>query len=409
MTGRELKTAVEFKNVDIVFGDKPKAALPLLDAGESRDTIQEKTGNILGVAGASIAIEEGEVCVLMGLSGSGKSTLLRAVNGLNKVTRGAVLVRDGERRVDVTSCDAATLRDLRMHKVAMVFQQFALLPWRTVQENVAFGLELQGMPKAERDAIVAEKLAMVGLDRWKDKYGHELSGGMQQRVGLARAFATDADILLMDEPFSALDPLIRDHLQDELLALQRKLKKTIIFVSHDLDEALKIGTHIAIMEGGRIVQYGEPEEIVLKPANAYVAEFVAHMNPINVLRGESLMTPLDQLRRDGEDIILDPQNYFRARLDAQGGLREVSCGGAPAVLHDYSEAMPQEAYRDGMLITAPPSLSMRKAIEIRKATGCPVVLSDSGRVVGVVGDEEIYHGILRQASMADHEAGDPEP
>jgi glycine betaine/proline transport system ATP-binding protein len=395
---------VEFKNVDIMFGNNPTAALPLLDAGENRDSIQEKTGNILGVAGASIAIEEGEICVLMGLSGSGKSTLLRAVNGLNKVTRGEVLVSDGGERIDVTSCDAATLRRLRMHRIAMVFQQFALLPWRTVHENVGFGLELQGMPKTERDVIVAEKLEMVGLDRWKDKYGHELSGGMQQRVGLARAFATDADILLMDEPFSALDPLIRDHLQDELLELQHRLKKTIIFVSHDLDEALKIGTHIAIMEGGRIVQYGEPEEIVLNPANEYVAEFVAHMNPINVLRGESLMTPLDQLPRDGADFILDPQGYFRARLDAQGGLQQVICGGTAAVLTPYAEGMSMETLKDGMLITAPLSISMRAAIEIRKATGCPVVLSDAGRVMGVVGDEEIYKGILRQASLADQQS-----
>jgi glycine betaine/proline transport system ATP-binding protein len=395
---------VQFKNVDIMFGNNPTAALPLLDAGENRDSIQEKTGNILGVAGASIAIEEGEICVLMGLSGSGKSTLLRAVNGLNKVTRGEVLVSDGGERIDVTSCDAATLRRLRMHRIAMVFQQFALLPWRTVHENVGFGLELQGMPKTERDVIVAEKLEMVGLDRWKDKYGHELSGGMQQRVGLARAFATDADILLMDEPFSALDPLIRDHLQDELLELQHRLKKTIIFVSHDLDEALKIGTHIAIMEGGRIVQYGEPEEIVLNPANEYVAEFVAHMNPINVLRGESLMTPLDQLPRDGADFILDPQGYFRARLDAQGGLQQVICGGTAAVLTPYAEGMSMETLEDGMLITAPLSISMRAAIEIRKATGCPVVLSDAGRVMGVVGDEEIYKGILRQASLADQQS-----
>jgi glycine betaine/proline transport system ATP-binding protein len=395
---------VQFKNVDIMFGNNPTAALPLLDAGENRDSIQEKTGNILGVAGASIAIEEGEICVLMGLSGSGKSTLLRAVNGLNKVTRGEVLVSDGGERIDVTSCDAATLRRLRMHRIAMVFQQFALLPWRTVHENVGFGLELQGMPKTERDVIVAEKLEMVGLDRWKDKYGHELSGGMQQRVGLARAFATDADILLMDEPFSALDPLIRDHLQDELLELQHRLKKTIIFVSHDLDEALKIGTHIAIMEGGRIVQYGEPEEIVLNPANEYVAEFVAHMNPINVLRGESLMTPLDQLPRDDADFILDPQGYFRARLDAQGGLQQVICGGTAAVLTPYAEGMSMETLKDGMLITAPLSISMRAAIEIRKATGCPVVLSDAGRVMGVVGDEEIYKGILRQASLADQQS-----
>ena len=167
----------------------------------------------------------------------------------------------------------------------MVFQQFALLPWRTVAENVAFGLELRRMPKADIDRMVAKKLAMVGLTQWAGKFAHELSGGMQQRVGLARAFATDADILLMDEPFSALDPLIRDKLQDELLALQKDLKKTIIFVSHDLDEALKIGNRIAILEGGRIVQWGAAEDILLRPANAYVAEFVKHMNPLNVLRG----------------------------------------------------------------------------------------------------------------------------
>src|SRR5690606_24302713 len=247
----------------------------------------------------------GEICVLMGLSGSGKSTLLRAINGLNKVTRGRVLVRDGDGQVDIAACDAATLRRMRTSRVAMVFQQFALLPWRTVRENVSFGLELRGMARAERDAIVSEKLRMVELDKWQDKYVHELSGGMQQRVGLARAFATDADILLMDEPFSALDPLIRDHLQDELLDLQKSLKKTIVFVSHDLDEALKLGNHIAIMEAGRIVQYGEPEAIVLNPANQYVAEFVAHMNTINVLRGGSLMTPVGDLpRRDGS-LILD--------------------------------------------------------------------------------------------------------
>ena len=251
--------AVEFRNVDVIFGKDPGPALRLLDGGAERQAILEATGNVLGVAGASLAIEAGEICVLMGLSGSGKSTLLRCVNGLNRATRGQVLVRDGAGAIDVVACDAATLRRLRMNRIAMVFQQFALLPWRTVQENVGFGLELRGMDKAERDRIVTEKLELVGLAEWKDNYAHELSGGMQQRVGLARAFATDADILLMDEPFSALDPLIRNHLQDELLALQQRLKKTIIFVSHDLDEALKIGSHIAIMEGGRIVQYGEPE------------------------------------------------------------------------------------------------------------------------------------------------------
>src|SRR5260370_31315278 len=207
----------------------------------------------------------------MGLKGCGRSKIIRAFNVLNKVARGMVLVRNGDGAIDVAHCSANELRMLRTSRIAMVFQQFALLPWRTVKENVAFGLELRRMPKEQIDKIVADKLAMVGLTQWAGKFGHELSGGMQQRVGLARAFATDADILLMDEPFSALDPLIRDKLQDELLLLQKDLQKTIIFVSHDLDEALKIGNRIAILEGGRIVQSGAAEGILLTPANGDVS------------------------------------------------------------------------------------------------------------------------------------------
>lgn len=225
--------AIAFAAVDIVFGDRPELALPLLETGATREAILERTGQVLGVADCTLAVEPGEICVLMGLSGSGKSTLLRAVNGLNRVTRGRVLVADGGRQVDVARCDRRTLRRLRTERIAMVFQQFALLPWRTVTENVGFGLELRGTAKALRRRIVEEKLAMVKLEAWADKFAHELSGGMQQRVGLARAFATDADILLMDEPFSALDPLIRDRLQDELLELQARLRKTIVFVSHE--------------------------------------------------------------------------------------------------------------------------------------------------------------------------------
>ncbi|MDH3970160.1 MAG: choline ABC transporter ATP-binding protein [Rhodospirillales bacterium] len=393
--------AVQFRDVDIIFGKTPEAALELLDGGAGRDEILEATGNVLGVAGASIAIEEGEICVLMGLSGSGKSTLLRAVNGLNKVTRGEVLVEDGGSVIDVASCDQGTLRRLRMSRIAMVFQQFALLPWRTVQENVGLGLELRGMAKAERDAIVKDKLKLVALDQWKDKYAHELSGGMQQRVGLARAFATDADILLMDEPFSALDPLIRTHLQDELLELQRRLRKTIIFVSHDLDEALKIGSHIAIMEGGHIVQYGEPEAIVLEPANEYVAEFVAHMNPLNVLRGGSLMTPLEALARDGDAVLLDRDGRFRVTLDGRGAPSAVTLDGRSGRLTAYQPDMDREALDAVALITAPTDMSMRAAIELLQATGHPVALVEDGRLVGVCGDDEIYRGILRQASLAD--------
>ncbi|HXH02755.1 MAG TPA: choline ABC transporter ATP-binding protein [Candidatus Competibacteraceae bacterium] len=393
---------VEFRNVDIIFGKNPERALQLLDQGADRQTILEQTGNVLGVAGASLAIEEGEICVLMGLSGSGKSTLIRAVNGLNKVVRGEVLVRDGEQRVDVTRCDAATLRRIRTKRVAMVFQQFALLPWRTVRENVGFGLELRGTPKAERERIVEQKLELVGLAKWANKYAHELSGGMQQRVGLARAFATDADILLMDEPFSALDPLIREHLQDELLQLQRTLKKTIIFVSHDLDEALKLGTHIAIMENARIVQYGKPEQIVLKPANHYVAEFVAHMNPLNVLRGASLMTALKDLARRSDQIQLDWTGHHLIQLDGEGRPVAATIEGQPARLIPWSDQLDLvKEGADGLaMVMAPPDILMKTAIEIRQATGRPVPLVEQGRVIGVVGDDEIYRGMLKQTGIA---------
>ena len=284
------KTAVEFDNVSIVFGDAPEKALPLMDADKSRAEVKTETGQVLGVHDCSLSVNEGEILVLMGLSGSGKSTLLRAVNALNPVVRGCVRVSDGETLVDVTNAKAADLRDIRQTRVAMVFQQFGLLPWRTVRENVGLGLELAGLKPADRKDRVDAQLELVGLGDWADRKVGELSGGMQQRVGLARAFVTEAPILLMDEPFSALDPLIRNKLQDELLELQTRLKRTIIFVSHDLDEAFKLGNRIAIMEGGRIVQCGTPRDIFTNPANEYVADFVAHMNPLGVLTARDVMT-----------------------------------------------------------------------------------------------------------------------
>lgn len=287
-----MSAAVHIDNVSIVFGDTPATALPLMDAGQSRGEIQAATGQVLGVHNCSLEVEEGEILVLMGLSGSGKSTLLRAVNGLNPVVRGAVSVHDGDRLINVTTAGEAELRRIRRHHVAMVFQQFALLPWRSVRENAGLGLELAGVAKSDLIARVDRQLALVGLTDWADRKVGELSGGMQQRVGLARAFATDAPTLLMDEPFSALDPLIRTKLQDELLDLQAKLKRTIIFVSHDLDEAFKLGNRIAIMEGGRIVQCGTPAEIFRNPVDAYVAEFVQHLNPLAVLCARDLMTPI---------------------------------------------------------------------------------------------------------------------
>ncbi|AHK02103.1 MULTISPECIES: choline ABC transporter ATP-binding protein [Rhizobium/Agrobacterium group] len=286
-----MSDAIIFGNVDIVFGDRPEAALALIDKGSTRDEINEQTGLVLGVANASLSVNEGEILVLMGLSGSGKSTLLRAVNGLAPVVRGNVSVKTASGFVDPYRATAKALRDLRMHTVSMVFQQFGLLPWRNVADNVGFGLELSGTPEAERKRMVAEQLELVNLSAWADRKVGELSGGMQQRVGLARAFATGAPILLMDEPFSALDPLIRSRLQDELLEFQSRLKKTILFVSHDLDEAFRIGNRIAMMEGGRIIQCGTPQQIVKQPATQYVADFVQNMNPISMLTAADVMKP----------------------------------------------------------------------------------------------------------------------
>jgi glycine betaine/proline transport system ATP-binding protein len=284
-----MSVAVEFDRVSIVFGDAPQRALPLMDQGLSRAEVQEQTGQVLGVHDCSLTVATGEILVLMGLSGSGKSTLLRAVNALNPVVRGEVRVNDGAGMVSVTHADAQGLRRLRLSRISMVFQQFGLLPWRSVRENVGLGLELAGQSVAQRAAAVEGQLALVNLSQWADRRVGELSGGMQQRVGLARAFATEAPILLMDEPFSALDPLIRARLQDELLDLQAKLHRTIIFVSHDLDEAFKLGNRIALMEGGRIVQIGTAREIIANPVSDYVADFVAHMNPMAVLRAEDVM------------------------------------------------------------------------------------------------------------------------
>lgn len=283
------RNAVEFDRVSIVFGDNPDRALPLMDEGKTRAEVQSATGQVLGVHDCTLSVAEGEILVLMGLSGSGKSTLLRGVNALNPVVRGEVRVWDGDRMVSVTKADPETLRKLRLSRIAMVFQQFGLLPWRTVRENVGLGLELAGIPPEGRRAKVDEQLALVNLTQWADRKVGELSGGMQQRVGLARAFVTQAPILLMDEPFSALDPLIRARLQDELLDLQAKLKRTIVFVSHDLDEAFKIGNRIALMEGGRIVQCGTAREIIANPVSDYVADFVAHMNPLGVLTARDVM------------------------------------------------------------------------------------------------------------------------
>ena len=393
-----MTAAVEFRNVDIMFGDNPKAALAMLDSGADRQEILEKTGNVLGCAGCDLTVEEGEISVLMGLSGSGKSTLLRAVNGLNKVTRGEVVVHDGDWKADVVTCSTDELRKIRRECVAMVFQQFALLPWRTVAENVGFGLELAGVPEPERKERVARQLKLVNLDQWAGKYAHELSGGMQQRVGLARAFATEAPILLMDEPFSALDPLIRSKLQDELLQLQKQLKKTIIFVSHDLEEALKIGNRITIMEGGRIVQSGPPEDIVLRPANAYVREFIANVNPLSVLTAWNVMRDYRDLEPAGDGWVwLDRRHTTRFKIGADRLVASAERDGRPIVWLscDDLESLPDDAPH---VFWARPETSLKTVMHAmhRSQTSPVALLDDASRFVGAIGIRDVLQAVLRR-------------
>ncbi len=387
---------IRIQDVDVVFSRSPKPALELLDRGLSRDEIFKQTGLIVGVEKANLAVQRGEICVLMGLSGSGKSSLLRCINGLNKVSRGRLLIEHEGAEVDIASCSAATLKAMRTQRIAMVFQRFALMPWLTVAENVSLGLEMQGLPAGERKKRIDAKLELVGLSQWRDKRPDALSGGMQQRVGLARALAMDADILLMDEPFSALDPLIRQGLQDELLELQRKLDMTIVFVSHDLDEALKLGNNIVIMKGGRIVQHSRPEDIVLNPADDYVRAFVAHTNPLNVLRGRSLMRPLAACaQRDGETC-LDEQRDIWLRIDGQGTLQGVRRGADDLPLQRWSVGEPIESLQARPTL-ADADIGMREALHIRYQTGQQLVLGEGDRPIGVLGDRELYHALLGKA------------
>ena len=366
-----------FERVDVVYGVHQAVARDRLAGGASREDLRA-SGYVVAVEGASLGVRHGEICVLMGESGSGKSSLLRCANGLTPVTRGRVLVRDGDQQIDVTSCDARRLRDLRRRRIAMVFQHFALMPWRTVRENVAFGLELQRVPRDERERRVHDVLALVGLGDWAAASPHELSGGMQQRVGLARAYVTDADILLMDEPFSALDPLTRLRLQEDLLALQRTVPRTIVFVTHDVAEALKMGARIALLAAGRIVQVGTPEDIALRPATSYVREFAAGLNPLAVLRAASVMRPVAP--RPDAPLVVAGQ---RIALDAAGR----PAAGVPTIAADAS---------------------LHDVVAARAATDAAlVVVGDDGCVVGLIDEREILRALLRDVRAAHPPAPSP--
>jgi glycine betaine/proline transport system ATP-binding protein len=276
---------IQVRELTKIFGNHPERGLELLRAGKSKDEILDKTGQVVGVIDASFDVQEGEIFVVMGLSGSGKSTLVRMLNRLIEPTSGSVEI-DG---ANITNLSAQELRDLRAKKMSMVFQRFALFPHRTVMENAAFGLEVQKLPLEEREQRAKDALQMVGLNGWETNFPSQLSGGMQQRVGLARALATDADVLLMDEAFSALDPLIRREIQDQLIDLQQTLRKTIVFITHDLNEAMRLGDRIAMMRDGAIVQIGTAEEILNEPANEYVAAFVQDVDRSKVITAGSIM------------------------------------------------------------------------------------------------------------------------
>ena len=282
---------IEIKNVYKIFGNNPQSVMPMVKEGANKEEVLEKTGHTVGLDNVSLNIEEGETFVCMGLSGSGKSTLIRHLNRLIDPTDGEILVEGS----NVMSFNKDELIDFRRHKMSMVFQRFGLFPHKTVIQNVGYGLEMQGKPEDERDRTAMEKIEAVGLNGFENQFPNQLSGGMQQRVGLARALATDSDIMLMDEAFSALDPLIRSDMQKQLSDLQSELKKTIVFITHDLDESLRLGDHIGILNAGKLVQVGTPVDIIMNPADDYVKAFVKDVNRAKVIKAKIIMKKANEV------------------------------------------------------------------------------------------------------------------
>ena len=290
-----MNSAIEIKNVWKIFGNNSKEALNAIQNEHiSKQEALEKYNSVIGVSDVSFNVKTGEIFCVMGLSGSGKSTLVRHINRLLEPTSGQILI-DNE---DVMKFDSKSLQDLRNKKIGMVFQNFALMPHRSVLDNIAMPLEIRGISKNDRLDAANKILDIVELQGWGNKFAHELSGGMQQRVGLARALAADPDVLLMDEPFSALDPLIRRQLQAEFIKLSKQMKKTTVFITHDLDEAVRVGHRIAIMRDGKVIQIGTPEEIVMNPADDYVADFVKGISRLKIVQAKSIMQPVEQFEKE---------------------------------------------------------------------------------------------------------------
>ena len=387
-----MNNKIEIKNLSIIFGHDKSKARKLIMEGKNKSEILKSTGCTVAVRNANLEIREGEVFVVMGLSGSGKSTLLRCINRLNEPTLGEVYI-NGE---NITRKSDKELQQLRRTELAMVFQHFGLLPHRTVLSNIAFGLELQGVPKVEREKKALRTVGLVGLKGYENQRVNELSGGMQQRVGLARALANDASVLLMDEAFSALDPLIREQMQDELLQLQASMQKTIVFITHDLHEAIKLGDRIAIMKDGEVVQVGTPEEILTEPANDYVERFVENVGRGRIIIASSIMKTkpvVARLKKEGPEAIIRKmreKNLFVLPVVGTDGqfLGEVS-------LKDVVNLRKQGIKEiDSVVTSEVPSVLESTTVEdmltlLPKIKQVIPVVSDSNKLLGVVSPSSI--------------------
>ncbi len=379
---------IQIKGLFKIFGAKPRTIMPMIEQGKTKQEILDNTGHTLGLKDINLDIKRGEIFVIMGLSGSGKSTLIRHFNRLIEPTAGQVLVEGN----DVLKLDEGALRMFRRQKMSMVFQHFGLLPHQTVVNNVAFGLKTQGVEKKERLAKAKTWLADVGLEGYEDQYPAQLSGGQQQRVGLARALCTDAEILLMDEAFSALDPLIRSEMQDQLIQLQETLHKTIVFITHDLDEALRLGDRIAILRDGELVQVGEPKEILLKPADDYVEAFVKDVNraraltvenvmkaPVNRITAQTIGEALEQMRASTKDYgyVVSDDGFKGAvtQETLEEAIEESDASG--------SDLLSDELYEDMAEIS--PSNLLEEVIPETLDNECPLpVVDEEGKLKGVL-------------------------
>ncbi|MFB6287008.1 MAG: glycine betaine/L-proline ABC transporter ATP-binding protein, partial [Candidatus Bipolaricaulia bacterium] len=392
-----------------IFGPSPQEGLKLVEQGKTKSEVREESGNVVGVNDASFELEAGEVFCIMGLSGSGKSTLIRCINRLIEPTAGKVFFEspDGD-SVDITSADEKTLRDVRTNHMSMVFQHFGLFPHRTVLDNVSYGLEIQGESQDKRNSVSEEMLELVGLGGWGNAYPSELSGGMQQRVGLARGLAAQSEVMLMDEPFSALDPLIKINMQDELLKILDELEKTVLFITHDLDEAMRLGHRIAIMDAGVIVQIGTPEEILVQPKTEYVANFVENADPTGVLTAGTLALPPDHDRMsvvrdegDGTVYVREGRPNVHYKVDREGRFQEMRLDDQPIQVHKLKDVLAQheelwQRHTD-VGLTVRDTAVIKDILRGRGYSRLPVVVLDNeNRLVGVIGERELITGILEK-------------